>query len=298
MISNEKITNYELKRNNVTSKTISYKKKFILMSDSSGANNVDSNQNQNLLSEKKFKKSLAKDPLKRDAKQMLASDRKLNADISEDYQRNRNNNHMAPQKSSHKKFPSAIQFNYKHTNSFRIKMKRWLFKHKKLVPTLFLIYSFIILLITGFDLMNYINKKKLILEISFCFIIESIFSLLIIIFYIVNYSIRLSNSPILIIVLTLIIFLLKTSNILIYLMYKNKFMIFLLNIISNLLMFIVNCFNLVISFYYIKKNKNALKNIEDIINLSKKNNDILQGKKNIMKGEQKPIALVEENIKS
>ena len=63
-------------------------------------------------------------------------------------------------------------------------------------------------------------------------------------------------------------------------------------------MFLVNCFNLIISFYYIKKKKVALKNIEDIINLSKKNNDVFQGKKPKMKGEQKPITLAEENIKN
>ena len=298
MASNEIITNNELKKSTISSKTVAYKKKFRLVSDSSANNNIDSNQNQDLLSEKKFKKSLSKSPLKRDIKQMIPSDRKLNGDISVTFQKKKKSNHLTPQKSPYKKFPSANQFKHLYANSFRIKMKSWLFKHNKLIPVLFLIYSFIILFITGLDLMNFINKKKLVTEISFFFIIESVFSLLIIIFYIITFFIKLSNSPIFLIILTLTIFLLKTGNALIYLIHKNIFIIVILNIMSNVLMLIMNILNLVISFYYIKKKKVALKNIEDIINLSKRNSEYFQGKKTKKKGEQKPIALIEENVKN
>ena len=297
MASNEIITNNELKKNNVVIKAAINKKKSRLISDSSANNNIDSNQNQNLLTEKKFKKSLTKGPFRRDIKQMISSDRKLNGDISVTFQKMRNSNKLSEQKFPFKKFYSMAQYNYLNTNSFRINMKRWVFKHQILIPIIFLIYSFIILLITGVDLMNYINNRNLIMGITFCFLFESILTLLIIIFYTVNFFV-LSNSTILIIILALILFLLKTANALIYLSHKNKYINFMLTITSNVLMFLVNCYNLIISFYNIKKKKVALKNIEDIINLSKKNNDVFQGKKTKMKGEQKPIALVEENIKN
>ena len=177
-------------------------------------------------------------------------------------------------------------------------------KQKKYISITLLIYSLILFLLSIFDLMTKIQKRKekYLLSYLIIFIFEMICSCLIMLFHVFYYFINIGNNNIIYIIMSIIILLFSLLYIFIYLQKKVRLIEIIIQMIYNLFMVLINLIYLFMSYNLDKENNKVQQNIEDIMNFSLRNEKLPEftNKNSIEKNKDdknkiKAVALVEED---
>lgn len=224
----------------------------------------------------------------------IISSKELKSEIS-NYNNILNNNDNNQKKENN--LTSSFVF-YKE-NKFISKFKIIYSSKQKYISIILLIYSLILFLLSIFDLITIIQKKRsnYFLNNLIIFILEMVCSGLIILFHVFYFFINIGNNYFIFLIMSFIILVFGLIYATIFVKKKVRLFEIIIYMIYNLFLVLINLMYLFMSYNLDKKNNKVQQNIEDIMNFSLRNEKIsdFRGKNNSKENKNKPIALVEED---
>ena len=188
-------------------------------------------------------------------------------------------------------------------NKFISKFKKIYSSKQKYISIILLIYSIFLFAISIFDLFQKIQDKNnnYLLINLIIFILEMVCSGLIFLFHIIYYFLNIGNktNKTIFLIMSIIILVFSLLYIRTYVIKNVRFFEIIINVVNNLLLVIINIIYLFMIYYIDKKNNKFQRNIDDIINISLRNEKMPNYKeKNVEKDKKenkiKAVALVEE----
>ena len=207
------------------------------------------------------------------------------------------NNNRKMSKTIQKSNSLSSSFTYYKENKCILKIKKIYSSKQRYISIILLIYSFILFILSFYDLYKKINNKKgtYLLCNIIIFICELICSGIIILFHVIYFFINISYNNIIFLIMSIIIMIFCFIYANTYVKQNVNLIEIILYVVLNLLLIIMNLIYLFVSYKAAKHNNKVQQNIEDIMNISLRNEKIQNFEKERNKdSKNKPVVLVEE----